>query len=815
MLAGIPSIAYADEGITSDEITVEQEDIFVSEDEIIAEDEIVLEDEIPVIEETESSEVEITEMASDASVESIYCNKEKSDVEKGSYLIEIKGLQVQSGFRKVRVAVWSRTNGLDDRTWYEAKLDADGTWYVDVQLYNHKYAADTCYLNVFIVDNNNQLKLVDGTTFTTQEMAKDLLCIEKNETQSVFTATMMNISASVTGKVDFAVWGERGGQDDLIWYKGEKLAEGTYAVNPPIASHGDYGKYCVDVYINNGSGRTYLTSGSIYIDGMTQGQLSSNVDRDVATIEAALSGVTGPSLISNVKMAVWTTAGGQDDIKWYEAQKQGESWKYLIDTANHGFETGEYNIHAYAVDIRGIQQFVGGTAANMQVADGVKLSYAMADNKSEVYFEATGIRGAKKVQLAVWGSENGQNDLKWYTLSRAIGTKYAYTINLYDHLETGTYKCDLYVTDSSGTRSLAGKTEFVVDNLANNYLRISDIDNVDGNSKARVYFPNAGFTINRISFAVWTEANGKDDLQWYEAVNEGSYWTAVIDSLKHNEESGKYMIEAYAFAADGTSSMLAASNFQMTRISRVYQNPSQYYQIQDSITLSGGGYTLSYGFEGVKVMKVIQRLGLGSGVGMGGAFYGQDVINAVSAFQRSAGLPATGNVDLLTWLRLGFSEIEWTQWGAYVAPLKVTRTSTRAEHIEAMISTAYSYLGNPYVIGAAGPPGTGIDCSGLVMQALYSAGIDTSPINPVRHAHPGYEYESRNMWSSPYFKHVSYEERQRGDLIFYQNGNGVVIHVAIYLGNDQVIESWPNEVVVWPIKNWARSNVKGVVRPFV
>lgn len=46
-----------------------------------------------------------------------------------------------------------------------------------------------------------------------------------------------------------------------------------------------------------------------------------------------------------------------------------------------------------------------------------------------------------------------------------------------------------------------------------------------------------------------------------------------------------------------------------------------------------------------------------------------------------------------------------------------------------MIRRAYDYLGNDYVIGASGAPGLGIDCSGLVMQALYAAGLDTSPIN--------------------------------------------------------------------------------------
>lgn len=259
----------------------------------------------------------------------------------------------------------------------------------------------------------------------------------------------------------------------------------------------------------------------------------------------------------------------------------------------------------------------------------------------------------------------------------------------------------------------------------------------------------------------------------------------------------------------------ANSNYYKDMKYRRYQNPSQYYQIKDKITLSGGGYNLSVGYEGIKVRKVIQRLGLGNGIGMGGAYYGTNVQNAVREFQKNNGLPQTGVVDYMTWARMGFNEVQWNSYGAYVSPIRVNENSSRADHIEAMISRAYDYLGNDYVIGASGAPGLGIDCSGLVMQALYAAGLDLETITPVTHAMPGHEYESRNMWNSSKFKHVSYGERKRGDLIFYQSSSGVVIHVAIYLGNDQVIEAWPNKVVVWPIKNGARSNIKGVVRPFV
>ncbi len=248
---------------------------------------------------------------------------------------------------------------------------------------------------------------------------------------------------------------------------------------------------------------------------------------------------------------------------------------------------------------------------------------------------------------------------------------------------------------------------------------------------------------------------------------------------------------------------------------RVYQNPLKYYQIQDSISLGGGDYELSEGYEGLKTAKVIQTLGLGNAVGMNGALYTSEVADAVAAFQAEHGLDATGIVDLTTWLAIGLSEDDWYTIGAYVSPLRIDNTSNRTACIEAMISRAYDYLGDNYVIGASGAPGLGVDCSGLIMQALYAAGIDMSPINPVRHASPGYEYESANIWSSSKFKHVDYKERKRGDIIIYCNEKGTVIHSAIYLGDDKVIEAWPNQVVESAVLTYQHPLVKGVVRPFV
>lgn len=223
------------------------------------------------------------------------------------------------------------------------------------------------------------------------------------------------------------------------------------------------------------------------------------------------------------------------------------------------------------------------------------------------------------------------------------------------------------------------------------------------------------------------------------------------------------------------------------------------------------GYNLVRGSEGIKTWKVLRQLGIFNGYANMSAYAQQVVAN----FQRKHGLPANGVVNYATWVKLGLPAGEWTSIDSYTQPLRVNWWEGRAAHIEAMIKGAYSYLGKPYIVGAASNPAYGVDCSGLVTQALYAAGISPLPVSAIQHAQPGNEWNSRLMAITGGFKHVSYAQRQRGDLIFYTSPyDGRVWHVALYLGNDQVIDSWPNNVAIRPIKNWQRSYVTGVARVF-
>ena len=237
-----------------------------------------------------------------------------------------------------------------------------------------------------------------------------------------------------------------------------------------------------------------------------------------------------------------------------------------------------------------------------------------------------------------------------------------------------------------------------------------------------------------------------------------------------------------------------------------------YYFIEDEISLPSAGYDLTTNNIGLKVMKVNQML-LGSSSG----YYTTATANAVYSFQASHGLAATGVVDLTTWLALGYSEYDWYYLGAYVTPMKVDGMSSREERISAMLQTAseYAAAGTSYNDGCSGTPGTYVDCSGLIFQCLYSAGINPD-VNIINHAELLYEYSSR--WLSEDNKlglSVSTDSLQPGDLLFYaSNGKTTVIHTAIYAGNGMIYDSYPGYGVTYRSVNISGLYITKATRVF-
>ena len=124
---------------------------------------------------------------------------------------------------------------------------------------------------------------------------------------------------------------------------------------------------------------------------------------------------------------------------------------------------------------------------------------------------------------------------------------------------------------------------------------------------------------------------------------------------------------------------------------------------------------------------------------------------------------------------------------SYVTPSRIGANATRNDCVNAFIQRAYEYLGTPYKWNYACAPGIGVDCVGLVIQCAYAAGMDLGEFNPYNHWYSGWNgwhsHDANNMWNYGKVHKVSLGERQVGDVISWPG------HVAIYIGNDQILEA--------------------------
>ncbi|QVQ53739.1 C40 family peptidase [Spiractinospora alimapuensis] len=117
--------------------------------------------------------------------------------------------------------------------------------------------------------------------------------------------------------------------------------------------------------------------------------------------------------------------------------------------------------------------------------------------------------------------------------------------------------------------------------------------------------------------------------------------------------------------------------------------------------------------------------------------------------------------------------------------------------LEDMIEEAEKYLGVPYVWGGDDP--SGFDCSGLVQWAFAQNDVTVPRV-------------AADQWGAG--ERIEYEDAERGDLLFWRSDPTApnrISHVAIYLGDDQMLEA-PRTGSVVKYSDVRFANMAGVVR---
>ena len=105
--------------------------------------------------------------------------------------------------------------------------------------------------------------------------------------------------------------------------------------------------------------------------------------------------------------------------------------------------------------------------------------------------------------------------------------------------------------------------------------------------------------------------------------------------------------------------------------------------------------------------------------------------------------------------------------------IKFSPTEESASLRSRIVNYAMKFLGNPYVWGGTSLT-KGADCSGFTMSVMKNFGISLP------------HYSGSQAKSG---KRIKSSEMRPGDLVFYGNSRGKINHVAMYIGNGQVINA--------------------------
>ncbi|WP_455460969.1 GBS Bsp-like repeat-containing protein [Streptococcus salivarius] len=251
------------------------------------------------------------------------------------------------------------------------------------ELKNAGYATDPSYAGKLIslieayklyewdAVSNTTNSVLENEGVESQNPKADLAITGLNNATGSYDLVISNLIAPLGFKeVLVPTWSEKNGQDDIIWYKAAKQANGDYKVTVRSSNHkGDSGLYNSHVYLVDNDGKYIGLGGKqVTLDiTKTQGTLTiANNDKNRGTFDVLITNLTNPSGISGVLIPVWSEQNGQDDLVWHNATKQDDgSYKVTISASQHKWNSGKYIVHGYIVDASGKNIGFGATSVDV------------------------------------------------------------------------------------------------------------------------------------------------------------------------------------------------------------------------------------------------------------------------------------------------------------------------------------------------------------------------------------------------------------------------------------------------------------------
>ena len=394
----------------------------------------------------------------------------------GTFDVIVSEVSSPQGVREVLLPTWSNENGQDDIIWHKAQKQSDGTYKFTVRSSEHKNSVGDYSVHLYYVQNDGKMVGVGGTT-TKVSVAKPegkLTITNNNPKTGTFDVIVSEVSSPQgVREVLLPTWSNEQGQDDIIWHKAQKQSDGTYKFTVRASEHkNSVGDYSVHLYYIQNDGKLVGVGGtttkvSLASAAKPEGKLTiANNNPKTGTFDVIVSEVSSPQGVREVLLPTWSNENGQDDIIWHKAQKQSDgTYKFTVRASEHKNSVGDYSVHLYYVQNDGKMVGVGGTTTKVSIAAGEKpqgkISIQNKNNETgEFDIVVSGVvapEGVKTVYLPTWSSQNGQDDIQWYTAERQADGTYRKHVYARDHKNSqGEYNVHLYYLNNRNQLQGAG-----------------------------------------------------------------------------------------------------------------------------------------------------------------------------------------------------------------------------------------------------------------------------------------------------------------------------------------------------------------------
>ena len=277
------------------------------------------------------------------------------DDEAGTFDVIVKNIESKSGVSQVQIPVWCASDQ-SDIVWYEATRQSDGSYKATVRISNHKYHSGKYTVHTYLTAGNG---IRTSKPYSKGVMVKPVqakVSAKGDSQQKEYTLSVTNtgVFGNVTD-LQYAVWSDTNGQDDLKWLFSNVGSDGTGSVKTQIKDYASYGDYSVDVYGTVNGQQIFMGHTSFEVTAPTWEIEIANQDDEAGTFDVIVKNIESKSGVSQVQIPVWC-ASDQSDIVWYEATRQSDgSYKATVRISNHKYHSGKYTVHTYLTAGNGIR----------------------------------------------------------------------------------------------------------------------------------------------------------------------------------------------------------------------------------------------------------------------------------------------------------------------------------------------------------------------------------------------------------------------------------------------------------------------------